>query len=201
MEFDLTNKGFCIFGNRGTGKSVLFRHVAESYGVRAFVYDPVDDIPNESPVMSYVPQNRYSVEEFETTIKAVWKSNKFNFIGIDEASRYCPSKPVPILGIIGEINDMFRHREHGYRGEMTVGYVARRPVQLNQDITEIVEYLFIFQMRGVNDRNYLNALSDGLGDNGVNLLPYHFMIVYPDRHYEMSDPVELKEVKNAIKMA
>lgn len=201
IEIDLINKGFCIFGSRGGGKSVLLRWLAMQFAPRSFVYDPVDDIPETSPIVNYEPRDRYSVAEFEIVMRRVTASNAFNFIAVDEASRYCPSKPTPLPEIIGELNDMFRHKEYGYgaplAGELTMGYLARRPVQLNQDITEIMEWLFIFNLRGNNDRSYLNGLSEGLGDQAVKLEPYHYLVVYPDRSYKISAPVDLAALEIA----
>jgi hypothetical protein len=75
---------------------------------------------------------------------------------------------------------------------MGVGYICRRPSQLNTDLTEIADYLFIFQLGGKNDIQYLNDLKQGLGEAVKNLPPFHFVTVYPDRSFRVSNPVNYK---------
>jgi hypothetical protein len=195
LEVDLTNKSICIFGPRGSGKSVFMRYIAMMWGSRAFVYDPVDDVPPSLPVKTYTPKDRYSVSEFSRVISAVNKSNEYNLIAIDEANRYCKSKPVPLPEIIAELNDMHRHKEYGLHGRLTMAYIARRPVQLNQDITEVADYLFIFRLTGKNDREYLESIACGLGDTVVKLPQYHYVAVMPDRSFKISKPVIMPELK------
>ena len=41
----------------------------------------------------------------------------------------------------------------------------------------------------MNDIQYLNDLSAGLGDTVFSLAPYHFMVLDPARNYQEYDPV------------
>lgn len=180
MELDLANKAFCIFGMPDGGKSTLAHYILTSYGSVAFVYDTLHEFP-DSPFDSYIPKVRGDTDELETVIRAIIK--KYKMIVIDECNRFCPSKPVPLPQAIADLNDFRAH--YG----VSVGYVARRPVQLNQDLMELAHYLFIFNLKGKNDIQYLNDLAAGLGDAVKELPLYHFIVVDPMRNYHICPPV------------
>ncbi|MBA7581104.1 hypothetical protein ES708_23004 [subsurface metagenome] len=108
---------------------------------------------------------------------------RYSLIVIDEANRFCPPKPAPLPQTVADLNDWRAH--YG----ITAGYISRRPVQLNQDLTELSHYLFIFSLQGKNDIGYLNDLSAGLGDAVSQLSPYYYMVVDPLRHYQVYSPV------------
>jgi DNA helicase HerA-like ATPase len=180
MELDLANKAFCIFGLPDSGKSTLANYILTQYGAVAFVYDTLHEFPGE-PFDSYTPRGRYNSAELGAVIRVAMKHYKM--IIIDEANRFCPAKPAPLPQTIADLNDWRAH--YG----LAVGYIARRPVQLNQDLTELSHYLFIFNLKGKNDIQYLNDLAGGLGDAVSQLAQYHFMIVDPMRNYQVSPPV------------
>ena len=179
---DLANKGFCIFGLPDGGKSTLANFLLSKYGSRAFVYDTLAEYPDH-PFDSYCPQDRYDSAELEGVIRAVMAKRTYSLVLIDEANRFCPSKPVPLPQAVADLNDWRAHYE------LAVGYIARRPVQLNQDLTELSHYLFIFRLRGKNDLQYLNDISAGLGDAVAELPMYHFILVDSQRNYQVYEPV------------
>jgi len=180
MELDLANKAFGIFGLPDSGKSTLAHYILNQYGDVAFVYDTLHEFP-DSPFDSYVPKGRYDAAELEAVIRVAIK--RYKMIVIDECNRFCPSKPAPLPQAIADLNDWRAH--YG----LSFGFVCRRPVQLNQDLTELAHYLFIFNLKGKNDIQYLNDLADGLGDAVSQLELYHFMVVDPMRNYEVCPPV------------
>lgn len=179
---DLSNKGFCIFGLPDSGKSTLASYILASFGAAAFVYDALGEYDN-APYDSYCPQDRYDAAELETVIRQVLASRRYSLFLIDEANRFCPSKPAPLPQAVADLNDWRAHYS------LAVGYIARRPVQLNQDLTELAHYLFIFRLDGKNDRSYLNDLSDGLGDMVSTLPPYHFVLYQKGIGFELYIPV------------
>ena len=179
---DLTGKGFCIFGLPDSGKSTLANKILKDYRGSAFVYDTLTEY-DEEPYDSYIPEDRYDPAELEGITRNILASRRYSLFVIDEANRFCPSKPAPLPQAIADINDWRAHYEIG------VGYIARRPVQLNQDLTELAHYLFIFNLKGKNDIQYLNDFSVGLGDAVFEIPAYHFMVVSPDRSYELYAPV------------
>jgi DNA helicase HerA-like ATPase len=103
---------------------------------------------------------------------------------LDEANRFCPAKPAPLPPQIADFNDQCRH--YGIAG----GYVARRPSQLNQDLTELADYLFIFRLTGKNDLKYLSDLVSGLDDAVRSLRDHEFVKVNPDKSYVICEPVK-----------
>ena len=179
----LRGKTFVVFGLRGTGKSTLVNYIANQFKTKALVYDTLNEVPQDASYDSYTPINRYNVGEVETIIKTVIESRAYRLFIIDEANRFCPSKPNPLPPMVADLNDQCRHYNIG------VGYVARRPTQLNQDLTELADYVFIFHLKGKNDINYLNDLSMGLGDAVLALKPFHFVLVKPDRSYTRYAPI------------
>ena len=179
---DLANKGFCIFGFPDGGKSTLANFLLSKYGSRAFVYDTLGEYPDH-PFDSYAPKDRYDSAELEGIIRAVMASRKYSMFLIDEANRFCPSKPTPLPQAVADLNDWRAHYE------LAVGYIARRPVQLNQDLTELSHYLFIFRLEGKNDIQYLNDLADGLGDAVSQLPLYSFILRIAGSGYQTFAPV------------
>lgn len=179
---DLNSKGFCIFGLPDSGKSTLANFILNQYGAGAFIYDTLGEYA-DSPYDSYCPADRYDPAELEAVTRNILACRRYSLFIIDEANRFCPSKPAPLPQAIADLNDWRAHYELG------VGYIARRPVQLNQDLTELSHYLFIFNLKGKNDIQYLNDLSAGLGDAVFDLAAYHYVVMYPDRSYELYSPV------------
>jgi len=186
---DLQNKSFCIFGLPDSGKSTLAHYILNQYGNAAFVYDTLHEYPGQ-PFDSYTPHDRYDSAELEAVIEAV--KTRYSLVLIDEANRFCPSKPAPLPQSIADLNDWRAH--YG----LTVGFIARRPVQLNQDLTELAHYLLVFNLRGRNDISYLNDLAAGLGDAVSQIPQYHFIAVDPARNYQLYSPVPatFKTAKN-----
>lgn len=187
MKLNLKDKRLCIFGFPGQGKTNLLCYLASLYGERAFIYDTMHEYPTDAAFDIYRPADRWSVPTMEKVLNMVVRRRYYRFVAIDEANRFLPSKPRELPQIIGEINDCCRHPEYGF----TPVFVARRPTQLNQDITELAHYLIIFHLKGRNDIDALNNFNAGLGDAVIALPPFHFMVVDERREWHQHKPVPL----------
>lgn len=188
---NLENRSFCIFGLPNSGKSTLAHYILNQYEAHAFVYDTLNEFPPE-PFDSYAPKGRYDAAELEAVIRPVMTGGKYSLIIIDEANRFCPSKPKSLPQAIADLNDWRAHYN------LSVGFLTRRPTQLNQDLTELSDLIISFGLDGVNDIHYLNELKDGFGDIVSNLAKYHFAIYSKeDREVTVYSPVpaELKTDK------
>jgi len=179
---NLNSKGFCIFGLPDSGKSTLANFILNQYGNSAFVYDTLGEYA-EQPYDSYRPSDRASIPELEVVTRKILKANRYSLFIIDETNRFCPPKPAPLPQAIADINDWRAH--YG----LSVGFIARRPVQLNQDLTELSHYLFIFQLDGKNDIAYLNDVKIGLGDTVSQLPEFHYVVYHKGKGYEVYSPV------------
>jgi len=179
---DLENKSFCIFGLNDSGKSTLANYILQQFGEAAFVYDIMNEY-RDGPYDRYVPSDRKSGLEFETVLRAVMTSRRYRLILIDEANRFCPSKPHPLPQAIADLNDWRAH------WGLATGYIARLPVQLNQDLTQLAHYLFIFRIPGIQSTDYLNDISAGLGDTSLALDKYHFVVADAERRYTVFKPI------------
>ena len=179
---DLRGKSFGLFGLPDCGKSTLACYILSQFGATGFVYDTLNEYPSE-PFDSYVPAANYNVKELEAVIRLV--KTQYSLVVIDEANRFCPSKPAPLPQEIANLNDWRAHYGQG----LAVGYICRRPVQLHQDLTETANYLLIFRLAGKNDLGYLNDLAAGLGDQVSELDQYYFIVVDSLRRYEVCSPI------------
>jgi len=190
---DLSRKAWSLFGYRGSGKTTLAQYIASSFGANCLYYDTLHEIPDDTEFHAYAPADKRSITELEGVVELIRKTKRYRMFIIDEANRFCKPKPAPLPQGIADMNDWCRHPQYN----LSVGYIARRPVQLNQDITEIADYLFVFQLGGKNDIQYLNDLRDGLGDAVKDLPQYHFAQVYPDRTWEIMSPISPPKGKKA----
>ena len=182
MNVDLVRKTFCCFGLRGSGKSTLAHHIAEQFGSKALVYDTLHEAPASAGYDIYQPKYRGNPAELEAIVIRI-RQSQYNLFMIDEANRFAPSKPAPLPVELADLNDQCRH--YG----MSVGYIARRPCQLHQDLTELSDYLFIFHLKGNRDIKYLGEISGGLGDAVLGLTGYQFVLVMPDRSFSVQAPI------------
>jgi len=190
---DLKNKRFAILGLQGSGKSELSRQILKTEPAH-LVYD----VHHE-----YEGMNRYLVEHKQVVnpgkssdpgiaelnrvvTMIVLDSGKIRLFLADEMNRYCPSK-YPLPGAILRLNDDSRHEKIAF------GVIARRAVQLNTDLLELAHYIFIFRLPGKNDRQYLEGMSEGLGDAVRELPEYSFMVVDPSRNFTIHPPLEISE--------
>ena len=190
MKIDLSSKRACIFGMPGEGKSNFLCWLAEQYGGKAFLYDTTHEFPTDKAFDVYRPADRYSVPELERILRGAIKLKKYKLMGVDETNRFCPSKPAPLPEYIAELNDMIRHPEYG---NVTPVWIARRPTQLNQDLTELAHYLFIFNLKGKNDIDYLEGFAPGLGKAVFSLPQYHFIAVNQRREFQLMRPIPLSK--------
>lgn len=184
MKLNLKSKTFCLFGLRGTGKSTLANYICEQFGSKALLYDTLGEAPATAKYYSYTPIRTHSDVELSTVINRVMDNPQFQLFMIDEANRYAPSKPAPLPAALAEFNDQCRH--YG----QSIGFIARRPVQLNQDLTELSDYMFIFHLTGKRDIKYLNDIVDGLGNAVLSLKDYQFVLVMPDRSFTVQKPIK-----------
>lgn len=200
INLDFRGKTWSAFGVRGSGKSTLTDKILSSYGSLAVYYDTLSEADNNCDFDFYRPKNRYSVDELQTFLSAIIpKVNTtpiYRMIAIDECNRFCPPKPTPLPPMVADLNDICRH--YG----VSVGFIARRPVQLNQDLTELSDYIFIFQLSGKNDIKYLDNLSDNLGQTVKKLKKFEFVLVNRDRSYQVMNPINARQewIDNARKL-
>ena len=129
---DLTEKGWCIFGRRGGGKSWLVKHILDSTPNHV-VYDPLGE---HIGYRQYLPTDRQSVTELEEMVNGLVIPTRVPLFVVEEANKFIRPKPHPLPKGIDDLNDLSRH------WGMSVGYVCRRPVQFHTDVVELSHYLF-----------------------------------------------------------
>ncbi len=188
---NISNKRVAIFGLQGSGKTELGKHLTKTIPAH-IVYDVHHEYHgfNRYLVENKRPDPRDkkdpSVAELNHFVDTVvLGSGQIRLFVLDEANRYCPNHyPLPVSILV--LNDDNRHDKIGFIA------IARRPAQLNTDLTELAHYLFIFSLTGRNDYNFLEDTSQGLGDAVKKLKPFHFVIVHPNRFYEIHPPISIK---------
>ena len=193
IEIDLSNVTFCILGVKASGKSTCANIILSDCGDNALYYDTLGESPKNASYNYYIPKDRYSVDELEMVISKITPQKgqdveqfqpPYGMFIIDESNRFCPPKPHPLPPKIADLNDQNRHYL------MSVGFVARRPSQLNSDLIELANYLFIFRLTGKSDLVYLDATVKGLGDVVASIDKYQFVLVHPDKHYEVCNALK-----------
>lgn len=190
MDIQITRKTFCLFGYKASGKSTLAKYLATQYGEKCLYYDTLHECSTDAEFHTYRPKNTHNLGELLSVVELVKQSKKYRLFLIDEANRYI-KKNSPLPQPIADMNDWCRHPQYN----LAVGYIARRPVQLNPELTEIADYLFIFNLGGINDIKRLNDMRAGLGDTVQSLPPYHFVVANQARQFYVSKPVNITNLK------
>jgi hypothetical protein len=151
-------------------------------GPKAIYYDAQNEVPPGVSYHSYTPRNAYDVNELERCLKTWIDGGLYRLIVVDELNRYAPSKPATLPHQLARLNDDCRHKNISFIG------IARRPCQVNQDLTELADELNIFFLRGRNDLKYLDDICDGLAAR-VKALPAYNYIQYTGREIKQCAPV------------
>jgi len=141
-----------VLGMQGCGKSYFIRHLFPSTCI-------ITPVPEESrEVYANSPQD--IVDYYESMREG-------DMLVVDEADRFWPRRgqktPRDIIDY---------HRHYG----IDLVFAARRPLSLHSDVVELATDLVVFYLPGVDDRAYLNARHQDLGDN-VRALPKHSCVV------------------------
>jgi hypothetical protein len=189
---DITNKRFVIFGLQGSGKTELAKKVLKSVPVNTYL---VYDVHHEYKGFTrYLAANRQvdrrkdndpGIEELNAIVQhVVIDSGKIRLFVLDEANRFCPNH-FPLPASILVLNDDQRH------DKIAVGFVARRPAQLNTDLVELAHYIFVFRLTGRNDFQFLEDTAEGLGEAVKSLNDYEFCVVGPDRRFKVHEPLKI----------
>lgn len=176
---DLSNKGWTLFGPRGSGKSWLVDHILDSTPDH-LIYDPLGE---HKGYRRYVPDDRESIEELSDLVKSVVIPTTPALFVVDEANKYIR----PRVNLPEGINDLM---DFGRHWGMSVGFVARRPVQFNTDIVELSDVIFFYSLTGKNDYQYMESLHVGLGDAVRNLGEFQFMSLSAGRDLELHNPID-----------
>ena len=164
-----------IFGLQGSGKTTLAKDIAREQKKHTFIFDVMHEYPFNH---RYKVKNRSYPEiaqEFDLFYKNFYKPKVLekkikNILIIDEANRIAPNGRKLAEGL-AELNDLHRH----YRNSFVL--IARRPAQLHTDLLELLHYIIVFRLNGINDIKRLNSIKEGLGDK-VKQLGEHEFIIY-----------------------
>lgn len=163
-----------IFGLQGSGKTTLAKDIAREYKKHTFIFDVMNE---------YSFNHRYNVknrsypeiaEEFDLFFKNFYKPKVLekkikNILIIDEANRIAPNGRKLADGL-AELNDLHRHYKNSFI------LIARRPAQLHTDLLELLHYIIVFRLNGINDIKRLNSIKEGLGDEVKHLGAHEFII-------------------------
>jgi len=168
FDFDLTDCGFGIFGSRGSGKSWLTKMILDSTDSH-LVYDPMNEHAGYHRFRPVDRESKAELDEFVRLAVIKWKPA---VTIIDESNTQIEPKPTRLPPAVRDCMDFGRH------WKIAFGFVARRPVQINADLVELADYLFLFRLTGNNDYRYLEGLKTGLGDAVRDLPRFHFAIFH-----------------------
>lgn len=185
---DLSGKGWCIFGPRGSGKSWLLEHLLDT-NADHIVYDPMGD---HYGYRQYIPDDRASIDELSDLIEHVVIPTHPAIFAVDECNKFVAPKPRPLPRGVDSLMDFGRH--YGPAG-ISFGCVARRPAQFHSDVVELADALFLFGLQGKNDYHYLEDLHRGLGD-AVRSLPRYHYVSYSGQQVRVHDPIDAPRRRN-----
>jgi DNA helicase HerA-like ATPase len=178
-----------VVGMRGTGKTVLAKHLTKQYiekGIKVMIYDPNNEYGDLEEkhasfiVERYVPKETLSMEEFNNFVIKAW--DRYIVVLLEEVDLYAPthqiSKPFQRLISLG------RHRHIG------IIAVTRRIAEVHKLLCSQARNWFIFRTILPNDIDYMRKFVGDVVKNAPNLKDYHF-IYWSHGKAVMYNPIEV----------
>jgi len=182
---NLQNKSFCIFGLKGSGKTVLMNFILSIFRNHLVVTPHKEDYQGKNRYLAkYKQYSGAAIEEINLVVNKLVKVKRPSLFAIDEMGTWAPTRR-PMPKGIADLCDNCRH--YG----IAFGCIDRRPTKINTNLVETADVLFIFRMTGKNDHQYLESIVEGLGD-AVRALPkYHFVMVDENNDFTVMNPVKI----------
>lgn len=169
---EVIGKRVAIYGMNGTGKTTFLQRVLLPLYPRSVVFDIKRDyegfhrfIPK---TMDYGPEME---KDFNAFVDHLIKEKKYNVCAVDEVNRIAPNKMRMPKGL-RYLND-FNGVHHENIGLITI---ARRPSQVNTDLTALAHTIICFSLDGKQDKQYLEGIAAGLGEAVASLKIYEFVV-------------------------
>lgn len=190
MQVNLLNKIFYVCGLHGTGKTNLLKYIALQHHTVIFDTSHEWDVNRYHvyrPTASTYPQITIEAEQFLSFLKKqnyIVNGKKIDMIIFSEAESIFPNRKT-LPPVFSEFL-----REHR-RLRVAIGLDGHRPTTINTTLMSLAQYIFIFRLTGKNDLDYLKQLNFQIGDMPVQLQPYHFIVLDPNRNMVISEPVPL----------
>lgn len=189
---NLQNKTFVVVGLKNTGKSYLIQNSILNSIPDNVVFDINGEYRNcENAKYVYKSNSRqYSQEmisEVDNFIEKMVNVKKPQLVIFEEADQIAPNQRLTSSSLL-HLNSTCRHfnKERG----IALGFIVRRPADLSSKIIEIADYIFIFQLSGKNDLNYLDQLKTGLKDIMPQIESNHkFIVLDGARNYEVYNAI------------
>lgn len=183
-DLDLDGKQFVALGLPGSGKTTLVKHLLAQERAH-LVYDPNREYGG---FRAYQPNDIGSLDELDWVIDRYVKPGAsgppHRLFVMDEANIYIPHSGKLRQNIL-QLAHLRRHWGVGW------GVVARRPSNVHTEVREMTNYLFVFRITGLRDRQLLNDWHKGLGDLAAGLKPYHYAVCDGMSDPWVSTPVPL----------
>ncbi len=187
MNISLKRKHTMVFGLKHSGKSNFVQWLISQPEYSSHI---AYDVCKEHDVLNtYSPNHRRGKEaivEFggvvERLVTEADRGIRPELLIVEEISRLAPNRGSQSDALM-ELVDLNRHYDVGIVG------IARRPAQVQTDLVELADQLVIFRLTGKNDVQRLNREAAGLGDAARELDDYHFIVVGPDRRWQVHEPV------------
>lgn len=192
-DLELAEQIVTVLGPPDSGKTNFVKKIFSLAPYRRhWIYDPLREYDGGSYNVIRPSNRRYDGgnEELnaviDDAIMAAPETLRPRYFVVDEANRTIPNKKEP-----GEaVQDMIDFNTHFAPG---IGFwaVARRPAQLNTDLMELYDEMFVFGLRGRNDRR---TYRDMVGEELVELLDqkekYEFVHVDGEGDCTLFEPTE-----------
>ncbi len=174
----------CHFGKKGEGKTTLARAVVAGFP-RVIILDVKAEY-DDGTTLAYgrdaaleLLEDAEDRRRFRLALRRLPPEHALEVLEVcgafqdvllvlDEAQRYCsPSTMPPALDVL--VNEG-RHRA------ISQLYIARRPAEINRDVTANADYIAIYRTREPRDVEYLRAYVGTRADQVMSLPKYRTLV-------------------------
>lgn len=191
-DLQLSEQIVVVLGPPDSGKTNFVKTVFQRPEYRRhWIYDPLREYDAETFNVVRPRNRRYDGgngelnQTIDDAILTARESVRPRYFVVDEANRTIPNGKEPGSAV----QDMIDFNTHFAPG-VGLWAIARRPAQLNTDLMELYDELFIFGLRGRNDRRaYRDIVSEELVDLLDEKDRYEFVHVDGSGETTLFEPV------------